>query len=55
MFEVGQIVKFKEPGEDEVGAIFTVVEMRGPRVLVRDHTSHMAIQPTFVYQAGDLI
>jgi len=54
MFEAGQIVKLTEPSEAERAIVFTVIEMRGPRVLVRDDTSHMAIKPTFVYLAAEL-
>lgn len=45
-FEPGDVVKYREPmDEREAAARFTVVEPRGPRVLIRFHCD-MAIKPT---------
>jgi hypothetical protein len=59
MFKPGQIVKFAVPmTEAERLERFTVLEMRGERVLVQDASSfwdgHL-LHPTAVYLAADLI
>ena len=52
---VGQLVRFIAPlNEDEREEKFTVLELRGERVLV-EFVCGMSIWPTFVYLAGDLV
>jgi hypothetical protein len=54
----GQTVKFKHPlTENEAGECFTVMELRGPRVLVQAQNSGFSagFVPTAVYLASDLI
>ncbi len=52
---VGQSVKFINPlTDDERGERFTVLELRGERVLV-EFICDMTIRPTSVYLAEDLI
>jgi hypothetical protein len=52
---VGDRVKFRIPTtQDEAFEIFTVIELRGPRLLV-ELVCDMRIKPVFVYNTGDLI
>lgn len=52
---VSDLVKFSDPmNSDEATERFIVRELRGPRVLVEDAETHMAIKPTFVYLLADL-
>ncbi len=52
---VGDRVKFRIPmTQDEATEIFTVIELRGPRLLV-ELVCDMHIKPMFVYDAEDLI
>jgi hypothetical protein len=52
---VGDRVKFRIPmNQDEAAEIFTVIELRGPRLLV-ELVCDMRIKPVFVYNAVDLI
>ena len=54
-FAVGQLVRFIAPlNEDEREEQFTVLELRGERVLV-EFVCGMSIRPTFVYLAADLV
>ena len=49
------IVKFKEPSDEEKDALMVVLEMRGDRVLVSDlRFAEWAIPPTNVYAVADL-
>jgi hypothetical protein len=50
----GMLVRFKNPTKAEAGERFTVLEVRGDRVLVEDAASTMRIAPTFVYLISDL-
>ncbi len=52
-FGVGDVVEFREPAEDEIGARFLVQEMNGDRCLVQ-FICDMTIRPTFVYRVADL-
>jgi hypothetical protein len=52
----GDVVKFAQPMSDaEQIQRFVVVELRGPRVLVQDLVTDMAIKPQAVYLASDLV
>lgn len=51
----GDVVAFKQPAADEVGLRFTVIELRGDRVMVRHDDSIMSIKPTFVYPVTDMV
>lgn len=52
---IGQRVKFAAPlNEDERQERFTVVELRGDRVLV-EFICDMNIRPSFVYLTADLV
>lgn len=49
------VVKFKEPSDEEKDALMVVLEMRGDRVLVSDlRFAEWAVPPTDVYAASDL-
>ena len=53
--QVGQQVKFAAPmTDDEAAERFTVVELRGERVLV-EFICDMPLRPQFVYLAADLV
>jgi len=49
----GNFVMFKNPNPDELGLIFSVLELRGDRVLVSADVD-MVVNPTMVYQVADL-
>lgn len=53
----GQTVMFKHPTENEATERFTVLELRGPRVLVQVQNSSFSTEliPTAVYLVSDLI
>lgn len=38
MIGVGDVVRFAEPHHDEIGMTYRVVELREPRILVRENT-----------------
>lgn len=49
------IVKFKEPSDEEKDALMVVLEMRGDRVLVSDlRFAEWAVPPTDVYAVNEL-
>lgn len=50
----GDLVKFKNPTEDEINDRFYVVELRGNRVLVQDAIGGLWVRPEFVYLTDDL-
>lgn len=53
--KAGDIVKFHTPlTEEEVTALFVIVEMRDERVLVKKVNSRLAIVPQSVFFVSDL-
>lgn len=52
--EVGDVVKYSEPFQNEVESIFIILEVNDDRVIM-EALNTMIIRPTYVAQVSDLI